>query len=309
MGGKEVVQETCEPTELLTELKRPKAPAEIWQEPFDYFRGHCERIVKTTEPTDLFDFCDFFLDYQYMEVQEDLLAFALPKALEAWARQELKIPDPKRFKGNWHFEGMWEALAYRPIHPEFFNAKQYRAMTDFFVQVLLARMQREKSLSFQGSGASPYDWIGLHATLIWQFPVAEQVWKEWWKFKMPEMAVCAVQWLSALIYDEGDNPYFKPWTTQKGGGPPSLFETHHLLTKAAAPASTEFIRSTLTLEWAEDALARAVEVLSAHESADKVYTTWLDISRRSAVFEERSRKLVTLMERDKQEMVISWGDI
>ncbi|SMX31631.1 hypothetical protein [Actibacterium lipolyticum] len=301
--------ELCVPTELLEALNRPEAPSEIWQAPFDHIRGHCERIAETTEPTDLLDFCDFFLDYQYMPVQEDLLAFAFPKALEAWARQELGTPAPERFKGDWHFEGMWHALAYRPIHPEFFDAAQFNAVTEFFVRVLLARMQQEKRLSFQGSGASPHEWIYLHATLIWQFPVAEQIWKRWWSFDTPELAVSAVQWLSAFIYDMDDNPYFKPWTRREGGGPPTVFETHHMRVKAAPPENADFISSILTKERVEEVLLRAVELLSKHERADQVYETWLDLSRRSETFEERAKKFTTLMRRDKQEMVISWDDI
>lgn len=302
-------REPCVPTELLEVLNWPKAPSEIWQAPFDHIRGHCERIADTSKPTDLFDFCDFFLDYQYMTVQEDLLAFAFPKALEAWARQELGAPAPERFKGEWHFEGMWDALAYRPIHPEFFDAAQFDAMTGFFVRVLLARMQQEKSLSFQGSRASPYEWIGLHATLIWQFPIAEKIWKRWWSLDTPELAVCAVQWISAFIYDKDDNPYFKPWTCRDGGGPPTVFETRHMRMKAAPPANADFICSILTKGGVESVLLRAVEVLSDHDSADQVYETWLDLSRRSDAFEERAKKFTALMRLDKQEMVISWDDI
>lgn len=309
MAEQEVRGETCVPTELLEALHRPEAPSEIWQEPFDHFRGHCERIADTTKPTDLFDFCDFFLDYQYMTVQEDLLEFAFPKALEAWAREVIKEPSPERFKGKWHFEGMWDALDYRPLHPEFFNAAQNSAMTDFFVGVLLARMHQEKSLTFQGSGASPYEWINLHATLIWQFPVAEQIWKRWWSLDTPELAVCVVQWVSAFIYSEDDNPYFKPWSGRDGGGPPTVFETHHMRKKAAPTANVDFIRSALTKEGTKDVLLRAVDVLSNHERADQVYETWLDISRRSETFEERVKKFLTLMQRAEQDIVISWNDI
>ena len=309
MIEKEVLSDPHVPTELLEALNWPEAPSEIWQEPFDYIRGHCERIADTTKPIDLFDFCDFFLDYQYMTVQEDLLAFAFPKALEAWARQELGTPAPEHFKGEWHFDGMWDALACRPIYPEFFNATQFQAMTGFFVQVLLTRMQQEKSLWFQGSRASPYEWIDLHATLIWQFPVAEQIWKRWWSFDTPEFAICAVQWLSAFIYEQDDNPYFKPWTSRDGGGPPIVFESRHMRRKAAPAANIDFTCSNLTHSVVGDVLLRAVEVLSNHACADQVNETRLDLSRRSDKFEERAKKFITLMRRDKQEMITSWEDI
>ena len=88
-----------------------------------------------------------------------------------------------------------------------------------------------------------------------------------------------------------------------------MFETHHMRTKAAPPPNADFICSILTKDRVESMLLRAVEVLSDHESADQVYETWLDLSRRSDAFEERAKKFTALMRRDKQEMVISWDDI
>ncbi|MCF6432250.1 hypothetical protein [Leisingera sp. MMG026] len=82
-------------------------------------------------------------------------------------------------------------------------------------------MQREKFLAFRGSRASPYEQTDLYAELIWLFPVAEQIQDEYWSFKTPGMAVCAIKWLSALLYEEGDNPFFTSWTLLEGGGCPT----------------------------------------------------------------------------------------
>ncbi|MFY0621655.1 MAG: hypothetical protein JXQ89_08175 [Pelagimonas sp.] len=305
----EALRDSIVPTELLEVLGWPEAPSEIWQEPFDEVRGHCERIADTTKPTDLIEFCDFFLDYQYMTVQEDFLSFAFPKALEAWARHELGLPARERFNGEWDFEGMWDALACRPIHPEFFDAAQFNALAGFFVRVLLARLQQETVLSFRGGHPRSFEWMYLLATLIWQFPVAEHIWKQWWRLETPQMAICAVQWLSVFIYDHDDNPYFDPWTEEEHGGPPQVFETLHIRAKAAPPTNVDFMCAILTKKNVEAVLFRAVEVLSDHENAKQVYETWLDLSRRSAVFERRVKKFTTLMRRDKQEFVTYWSDI
>lgn len=309
MRKNKLTDDPCVPAELLASLGWPKPPTDIWQEPFDYFRGHCERIATPSEPTDISDFCDYFLDYQYMDVQRDLLHYALPKALEAWARRELKLRDSGKFKGDWHFEGMWDALAFRPVHPGLLNAEQYQAMTDFLVGVLVALMQKEKSLSFKGSYASAYDWVRLHATLIWLFPSVKQIWDKWWSFETPEMAICAIQWLSAFLYEDYDNPYFAPWTGSAGGGPPLIFESLHMPQKPAVSENVEYLRSMLIKDWAADALSRATATLSEHERAEKIQETLSEFSWRSILFEERVEKYITVLESQDASMIIGWEGI
>ena len=169
----------CDPYELRAALNFPNRPTIVWQEPFDYFRGHCKRIASPENRTDLFDFMDYFLDYQYMEVQRDLLEFAFPIAFEGWARQTLQMPLEEKFSGEWSFEGMWDTLEYRPVSPEFFNGEQIGAMKIFFMDILLKLMSKETELTFYGSNASAYEWMQIHATLVWQFPVVEAIWEKW----------------------------------------------------------------------------------------------------------------------------------
>lgn len=99
-------------------------------------------------------------------------------------------------------------------------------MKSFFVDILLKLMSKETELTFYGSNASAYEWMQIHATLVWQFPVVEAIWEKWWFLETPQMAICSAQWLSAFLYDD-DNPFFEPWTPDAGGGPPLVFETLH----------------------------------------------------------------------------------
>ena len=304
-----IQQDNCIPHELIALLGRPKAPKQIWQEPFDYIRGHCERIADTSKPTDMFDFGKYFMDYQYMDVQRDLLKFALPHALEGWARTVLGVQSPDQFKGDWNFEGMWEALAHRPLYPDFLTDKQNNALMSFLVSVLIALMEKEKDLHFKGSGATPYDWATLHATLICLFPVAEAVWKHWWGLPTPAMAICAVQWLSAFLYDEEEDPYFSPWTPSEGGGPPLIFDTHFLRHKSADQESVAFLKATLQPTWATDVLKRSLRVLSDHPKVNVVEKTLAEFEWRSVLFEERVEKLIAVLERKEAWNVNGWEEI
>lgn len=297
----------CIPYKLLEQLKHPKPPKEIWQKPFDYFRGHCERIASPSEKTDLYDFLDFFLDYQYMEVQRDLLAYTLPKALEAWARCVLGEPDHEKFTGDWHFEGMWEAFAYRPLYPEFLTLEQFSCVTQFLSDILIERMQQETSLSFQGSNASPYQWISLHATLTCIFPVTECIWERWWSMPASGLAVCGVQWISSLLYESNDNPIFEPWNKYTGGGPPLLFEVDFLRSKPADHAGIEYLRKTLNIEWGRNVLEQAERVLKKHPEYKVIPKMLAEFELQSIILEERIETLINVLERGEGvHMIFDW---
>ncbi|MCP5071747.1 MAG: hypothetical protein GY947_00420 [Rhodobacteraceae bacterium] len=255
----------CVPTELIKALGSPRPPTEIWQKAFDYIEGHCQRLVARKQPADPSDIIEYFLDYQYMEVQEDLFRFILPVALEAWARDTLDQPDPLKFKSkNISFEGMWDAINYRPLHPEFVDKKQIELIQKFSVTVLLELMGRETRLSFSGSGQTPYEWFYLHGTLVNLFPVAQSIWSLWWDSSAPGHAICSVQWLASLFYEEKFNPVFEPWTPKHGGGA-FHFEESLLTNEIAADASnTDFFEKTLTHDWGWRSLNWAAAILRGH---------------------------------------------
>lgn len=297
------------PVELIEALGTPKPPTQIWREPFDHVRGHCERIADPSAEIKPIDFCDYFLDYRYMEVQRDLFHYVLPVALEAWARHGLRLPNEKRFKGEWHFEGMWEALVARPVHPDFLTDQQYEAMQAFLVRTLIALMRKESALSFKGSDASPYAWTRLHVTLICLFPVAEPIWKEWWSYPSTPMATCGNQWLSTLFYEGHENPFFAPWTHEAGGGPPNIFETLHMRHKPANAQSVESLKATLTKDWAFDAITRAKVALKDSPQIERIQGMLDDFSWRSALFDERVKKFITVLEAKESCQMIFWDDV
>lgn len=244
-----------------------------------------------------------------MEVQRDLFHYVLPVALEAWARHELKLPNEKRFKQDWHFEGMWAALAARPVHPDFLTDDQYEVMQAFLVRILIALMQKESALSFKGGGASAYAWTRLHVTLIYLFPVAEPIWKEWWSYPSTPMATCGIQWLSAFFYEEHENPFFAPWTHEAGGGPPCIFETSLMRFKPANSRSVEFLKETLTKAWAFDAITRAKVALKDSPQIESIQGLLDDFSWRSVLFEERVEKFITVLEAKESWQMIFWDDV
>ncbi len=256
----------------------------------------------------MFDIAEYFLDYRYMEVQPDLLEFVLPKALEAWARHQLDISAPDHFKGDWHFEGMWEAFGARPLHPEFLDSQQNREVINFMVEILFELMRKEKNLHFRGQGASPYEWIQLLTTLIILFPVAQEVWERWWSYPSEAYALCGVQWLSSFMFENEDNPFFEPWTPSDGGGTPFPCATGLMSHSPSSPEDIAYLRTKLSKAWVLDALKRASKILEEHAQAGAIASAISEYEWRSLLVEERIMKFVSFLEREDTYMVISWDD-
>ncbi|MEM9972527.1 MAG: hypothetical protein AAF762_15735, partial [Pseudomonadota bacterium] len=221
----------------------------------------------------------------------------------------LERPAADRFSGTWHYEGMWDAFSYRPLYPEFLNDKQNKALMAFLVNVLIALMEKENKLSFEGSGATPYAWTRLHAILITLFPLAEPIWRRWWDFPSAGLVVCGVQWLSAFLYEAHENPYFSPSTPSEGGGPPLVFETPMIRDAPANAESAAFFERTLQPDWARDALTRATLVLHDHQRLRTVETTLSEFGWRSVLFQERASKFVSVLRRREAWKIIDWDEV
>lgn len=285
----------------------PQLPLEIPAVSVDGEKGVYRRLLDQSRPIKLGGIAVFWDDYHYMDLPRDLVRFVLPIALEAWTCDVLNTPG--RFTGSWHFEGIWCALADKPMYPEVLNSDEEAAMEAFLADVLLLRMAREEGLLFDSSGASPYEWVRLLGTMIWHFPVAEKIWDHWLPFAETGHAVSFVQWISTLIYSDTANPFFQPWTPMQGGGPPAIFERIDLKECAAPAENSEFLRSALAFEQVEEALGRAVDALARHAQSDLAYQAWLDLSRRREFFENRRHTFLAMMESAEFDPAKGWDGL
>ena len=281
----------------------PKPPSEIWQEPFDYTRGHCERIVKAGYDADPFDISEYFLDYQFMEVQRDLLIYVLPIALHSWA-QNLFREEP-----TGHFQGMWQAFDRRPLYPAFLTANQFEAVNRFMADVLLERMSREDSLVCRGSGASAYVWMSEHGSMMYLLPLIERVWKRWWTLEHDWQAICGLQWWSGFLYDRNDSPIFGPYSNDYGGGNSTPFATEHLEYRAANAENTAYLRTVITLENAMIMISRCCERLVSTRWETVANQFLSDLEIQSINLEERLPNFFKRIEAADSWNKIFWKDI
>src|SRR6266700_1958527 len=81
-------------------------------------------------------------------------------------------------------------------------------------------------------------------------PIIEQIWNSWWSISTCGQAVSALMYLSGLMYPTDENPIFKPWTPDKGGGGPYLWENDSgIFDQGWLPTNLDFFRRTLNVDY------------------------------------------------------------
>lgn len=237
---------------------RPPPPSEITQEPLDGDPGHYARLIALAEnalPSPR-DFTDYALDVCHMpEVQPELFAHLLPVCLAVW-QHDLLHNHRSDYGGS--VETFQSALARRPLLDEHLTPARRAAVLAYMRDALLDRIDREDSLSHAGQHATAYAWFYRLGAFAVIFPALESLWREWWRFETPGQAVAALQYASCLMYEDRHNPIFAPWTRDKGGGTPGLWETDgQTFDGGWRMENVLFFMDTVTPDYLEDAIDRA----------------------------------------------------
>lgn len=241
------------------------------------------------KPTDLVDYC---LDLQYMEVQGDLLRYALPTCLRVW-RQSL-LGETSTYEA--FMENFYPALVDGGLFERLLSDGEGRAVRRFFERSILDAIDAQDALSFVGSPATVYRWVSALTTAGVILPDVADLWREWWSVETVGQACAVVQYASCLVYDEHDNAVFEPWTRDQGGGPPSLWEfSGHLYDRRWRDSNVAFLRELLTAESLDDAMRRATNRLSSLSMGAKAASVHADFKERIEVVQTRCRELPEIL--------------
>ena len=241
-------------------LKPSQVPKTIRQEPFDHDPGHYRMFchLNGTQPACI-DLYDYALDLKFMELQPDLLRHLMPVMLEAW-RKDLFESDAAGYAG--FVEEIWAALLRGSALRTCLSGADGEVAMRFMRDTILDRLDAEDSLGFAGSRASPHRWVHALGAFGLVFPEVEPLWTEWWQMKTLGHAVPAFQYAPALLYAEDKNPVFAPWTREKGGGPPCLWEHGCMIFDAGwREENIQFVRQTFSVEYFENRLRAAQNVI------------------------------------------------
>jgi hypothetical protein len=274
-------------------MGRSTAPSTITQEAFDSDEGHLKRIVRLrrgerARPDDLWDYTQ---DLRYTEIQGPLLAYLLPVCLQAW-HDDLR--GAKRYGG--FVEYFYPVLADRHVFDKHLTPKQTAAVSEFMRQSILQEMDDQRGLAYKGVNARPYRWIRALTTYGVLLPDIGRLWTAWWSVGTIGRAVASVQYISALMYPNEANPVFAPWTRDKGGGPPCLWEFEgHLYSHRWLEPNVEFLRRTLNVPAVTDVLSRAAQALNGEPEQEPAARMLTAIPERTEMLAARCTELPNLL--------------
>ncbi len=255
-------------------IKSAGCPKQIKQEPFDCDPDHYRRLCDLGDaaPSGI-DLVDYALDMQYMELRPELLRYLTPILLTAW-RRDLFEGSSANYGG--FVEQFWPALLKGSALTKVFTETERNTFIAYMRDSILDRLDTEASLQFSGMGASPYAWVQALVSYGTLFSDVETLWTEWWQMKTPGHAIAAFQYVSALMYEDAKNPVFDPWTRDKGGGPPALWECGAIIFNVGwKQENIDFLKNTLSANYFEQKLHLAFGRIS-DDVADKIAQRIMD---------------------------------
>jgi hypothetical protein len=241
----------------------------------------------------------------YTEIQDPLLAYLFPFCLNAW-REDLRGMTTE-YGG--FVEWFYVVLADRGIFDVHLNFEHATATSEFIRRTILEEIDEQRGLSFTGQGTRPYRWVGAMTTYGVLRPDVHRLWGSWWNCDNVGSSIAAIQYISCLMYPENENPVFAPWTGDRGGGPPCLWEFKgHLYENRWLQRNVDFLKDALTVHKVSDALIRATERLAGQSEYEKVVEIRDDIPLCLETLESRCNDLPRLLgTSQKADETLDWS--
>lgn len=286
-------------TVLRKSLGATRPPEIITQEPLEHNDRHLRRLARLQagERPDGNDLYDYVKDLRYTEIQTSLLVYLLPICLEVW-RNDLRGIDSSYAGVIEHF---YPVLADRHLFDAHLSQKRAEIVSDFMRRAILEEIDDQRGLSYKEAGARPLRWIRALTTYGVFLPDIERLWTAWWSLGTTGRAVAAIQYISCLMYPENENPVFAPWTPDRGGGPPCLWEFEgHLYTHRWLDPNVAFLRKALSVQSVDDALARAVNQLASERERSIATLVQEDFPLCEATVVARCAHLPQLLETNQE---------
>lgn len=285
----------------------PKPPGRITQIAFDFDDAHLRALADPRAAVTSIHAYDYALDLCYTPIQRDLFVFAFPRLLEQY-RHELLHGAQSMFPAQ--FEA---ALSYTNLLGQYSNPLGGRKPAAKYPNPLEGspEAQHEANLYLAGTilefidridrltaPDAPREWheaVGHIALFGIYSPTIEPLWRSWWSFETRGRLCLGLLWLSCLVYDEAANPFW-PCPAAQESRPPALWCDHgfvfHLDWK---PANIDFLRTTLTPRFVQEAAAWGLQRLEGTEDELAAAILVSDIAARHEVVASRIAELPGLL--------------
>lgn len=271
-------------------------PKEITQQDFEAGPDHLYRLarLRTNEEAHGRDLSEYMLDLLYKDIQVPLFVYLLPFCLQAWYRV-LRADD---FEYPGFVDEFYPVLANRGVFENHLTPLQGDAVLGFMRASILDEIDAQKGLYFRGYPAPPYRWIRAMTTYGVLAPDVGKIWAALWSVETVGRAIAAVQYISCLLYPKDGNPVFAPYTKEKGGGPPCLWEFDGFLYESRwQRPNVDFLQDLLkTSDGVGELLARAVDRLANQPERDAAARVLTDFPSCTRTLIDRCAVLPVLLD-------------
>jgi len=270
----------------------PQPPKTVWEKQFDYNDDDLWRLANT--PYEKIDFSDLWYyhhDLAYVELQPDLFSYLFPVCLMDWHHSLMQNEPCSHGDSDFHY-----GVLHGNVFEKMITPKQLASIYEFFRDSFLERLDAERGFIADGSKTPAYGWIGRFNSVGLVMPRIDMLWDGWWSLDTPGRAVAALEYCSALMYFNGENPLFPPWTPDRGGGGPPIWCNDTLFDiQGWLPQNIEFIRKTLTAQFVADRVVNAVARLKHEPECEKARQLENDLAKCRELIEFRVEELPTLL--------------
>ncbi len=257
---------------------------------FDHQQDELERIANT--PWEKFKFQDlmyYYHDLAYVELQGDLFRYLFPICLMDWHVTLQNNQSCYHGDADFHY-GVREGKVFERM----LTPKQRQQVYEFLRDSFLDRLDRERGLEYRAAQTPAYGWMARFNSAATIVPQIALLWDAWWSLESPGQAVAALQYVSGLMYFDGENPFFGPWTPDEGGGGRCLWRDDTQIGEAGwLPENVEYLKSVLTVDFVGAKVDAAVERLRDEPEYARVLPVSESLRDRQELIASRIEELPT----------------
>jgi len=295
--------------ELRQRLGSVTAPKEITQGVFEAGPEHLERLaaLRPGEKASQWDLSDYMEDLQYRtDIQPSLFLYLLPFCLERW--DEYIRND--NFECPVSMEAFYTVLGGTNVPSECLASEQRTAVQEFMRKSILEEIDSQDRLNFRGYPAQPYRWISALTTYGVLAPDIARIWNDWWTIDTQGQATAAVQYISCLMYSKDKNPIFAPYSREKGGGPPCLWDFDgYLFESRWQEQNVQFLENLLrSTKNVINVLTKAVDRLNAQSELAIAQKVLSDVPQCAERLAGRCEALPAILATIAQSDTYLWPD-
>ncbi|RIK75831.1 MAG: hypothetical protein DCC68_20530 [Planctomycetota bacterium] len=270
----------------------PKPVFDVTERQFDYFDAELHQLARTAyDKIDFGDLWYYHHDLAYVDLQPDLFAYLFPACLMDWHRTLLDNEACSHGDSEFHY-----GVVHGNVLEKMLSPKQREQVESAFRDSMLYRLNRERGFVSDGKQPTAYASMARLSSLGLVSHAVPSIFQSWWELESPGHAVAALQYCSALMYFDGENPLFDVWIEGRNVGCVLLWENDsHFLDRGWSEANVGFLRRFITLERVTQVIRNAADKLCDEPEGALARRVVADLGDRRELLHHRVAELPELL--------------